>query len=109
VPVLRRLSRTHQSLPVRDALTLLTSKWHEERLLALFLLVDHDRRADAAGRQLGAALLSALADTLGSAFTPDVRDVWATAYAIVAAVMRRALTRAERPSLARAGEQIGRS
>ena len=46
---------------------------------------------------VGAALLSALADTLGSAFTPEVRDAWATAYAIVAAVMRRALTRAEGP------------
>ena len=39
VPVLRQLARTHRSLPVDDALTLLASKWHEERSLALFLLV----------------------------------------------------------------------
>ena len=45
---------------------------------------------------VGAALLAALEDTLGvDAFTPDVRHAWATAYALVAAVMRRALTRAD--------------
>jgi 3-methyladenine DNA glycosylase AlkD len=51
VPVLRRLARTHRALPVDDALTLLTSKWHEERSLALFLLVGHYKRADQAGKQ----------------------------------------------------------
>ena len=51
VPALRELARTHRSLSVDDALTLLTSKWHEERTLALFLLVGHYRRADPAGKQ----------------------------------------------------------
>ena len=51
VPVLRRLARTHRSVSVDDALTLLTSKWHEERSLALFLLVGHYQRADGRGRQ----------------------------------------------------------
>lgn len=51
VPVLRRLARVHQDLPVADVLTLLESKWHEERLLALLLLVSHYRRADVAGKQ----------------------------------------------------------
>jgi len=44
---------------------------------------------------VGSALLAALEDTLGTAFTPELRDGWATAYALVAAVMRRALTRGE--------------
>src|SRR6185369_9322737 len=43
---------------------------------------------------VGAALLAALEDTLGAAYTPAVRDAWATCYALVAAVMRRALLRA---------------
>lgn len=51
VPVLRALARKHGSLPVHDALTLLQSKWHEERSLALFLLVSHYKRADASGKQ----------------------------------------------------------
>lgn len=42
---------------------------------------------------VGAALLRALASTLGSAFTADVHDAWARAYGLVAAVMRRALER----------------
>ena len=32
-----------------DTHEMLTSKWHEERLLAIVLLVDRYRRADAAG------------------------------------------------------------
>jgi 3-methyladenine DNA glycosylase AlkD len=51
VPVLRQLARTYRSLSVDDALTLLTSRWHEERSLALFLLVGHYQRADHAGKQ----------------------------------------------------------
>lgn len=39
VPVLRRLARDYRSLPVDDALALLQSRWHEERLLGLLLLV----------------------------------------------------------------------
>jgi len=39
VPTLRALARTYRSLPASDAVTLLQSKWHEERLLGLLLLV----------------------------------------------------------------------
>lgn len=46
---------------------------------------------------VGSALLLALADTLGEAFTPALRIAWADAYAIVAAVMQRALERAHVP------------
>ena len=51
VPALRHLAKTHRSLPVEDALELLTSEWHEERLLALLLLIGHHARGDAATKQ----------------------------------------------------------
>ena len=51
VPALRKLARTHQSLPIDDALTLLTSDWHEERLLALLILIGHYRRGDTLAKQ----------------------------------------------------------
>src|SRR5262245_43409159 len=44
VPEIRRVARAHRELSLRDTLSLLRSKWHEERLLALVLLVDaYDR------------------------------------------------------------------
>lgn len=43
---------------------------------------------------VGEALLHALSRTLGSAFTAELHDAWAEAYALVASVMQRALTRA---------------
>ena len=46
----------------------------------------HDRDYD----DVGAALIWALQQALGSAFTPAVRDAWREAYALLAAVMRRA-------------------
>jgi hemoglobin-like flavoprotein len=42
---------------------------------------------------VGDALLWALNDVMGPAFTPELRDGWAGAYALVASVMRRALER----------------
>jgi len=48
-----------------------------------------DRQFDS----VGDALLWALSDALGEAFTPEVREAWAQAYAVVASVMRRALGR----------------
>ena len=39
------------------------------------------------------ALLWALADTYGPEFTPELRESWAQAYALVASVMKRALER----------------
>jgi 3-methyladenine DNA glycosylase AlkD len=50
VPVLRRLAWEFCSLPTSDVSALLRSPIHEERLLALILLVDASRRADEAGR-----------------------------------------------------------
>lgn len=39
VPDLRKLSRLYKKLELDDVTVLLQSKWHEERLLALFILV----------------------------------------------------------------------
>jgi 3-methyladenine DNA glycosylase AlkD len=50
VPATRRVARAHRSLSLDDTLLLLRSKWHEERLLALLLLVDAHSRAADAGR-----------------------------------------------------------
>jgi hemoglobin-like flavoprotein len=44
---------------------------------------------------VGDAFLRALNDVLGHAFTPELRDAWAQAYALVSSVMRRALARDE--------------
>ena len=54
--------------------------------------VDH-RHFDSVGE----ALLRAIAATLGDACTRDVHDAWTEVYALVSAVMQRALIRA-RPS-----------
>jgi 3-methyladenine DNA glycosylase AlkD len=50
VPVLRRLAREYETLPRSDLLRLLTSRWHEERLLALIILVRQYRKGDPAQR-----------------------------------------------------------
>lgn len=42
---------------------------------------------------VGDALLWALRDTLGSAFTPELHDAWSQVYKVVASVMLRALER----------------
>jgi 3-methyladenine DNA glycosylase AlkD len=47
VPVLRALARTHRDLPDGGVRSLLRSRFHEERLLALLMLVDRFRRGDA--------------------------------------------------------------
>ena len=39
VPELRRVARVHRALAMRSVMTLLRSSWHEERQLALFMLV----------------------------------------------------------------------
>jgi len=44
VPRLRAIARRSRELSVPDALTLLRSQWHEERLLALLILVEGYRR-----------------------------------------------------------------
>ena len=44
---------------------------------------------------MGEALLTAIGTTLGADYTQEIHDAWADAYALVAAVMKRALVRAE--------------
>jgi 3-methyladenine DNA glycosylase AlkD len=46
VPATRAIMRRHRDLPMADRLRLLKSKYHEERLVALLLLVDAYVRAD---------------------------------------------------------------
>ena len=43
---------------------------------------------------VGEALIHALDETLGSAFTPELLQAWTDAYALVTSVMQRALLRA---------------
>lgn len=42
---------------------------------------------------VGAALLGALEESLGDAFTPKVREAWMETYRMIAAIMRRAAER----------------
>ena len=49
---------------------------------------------------VGEALINALHDVLGEAFTPEVQGAWLEAYTLVASVMRRALVRASFPEVA---------
>jgi len=50
VPVLRKLSIAHQSIPLGDAESLLRSSYHEDRLLALLILVRKYVEAGEAGK-----------------------------------------------------------
>ena len=50
VPPLRALARRFRELPHEQVLTLLRSQWHEQRLLALLLLVEQYRRGTDAER-----------------------------------------------------------
>lgn len=45
VPALRAIARAHRTLPIDEAVGLLASPLHEERLLALMLLIDQYERA----------------------------------------------------------------
>jgi 3-methyladenine DNA glycosylase AlkD len=51
VPVLRQVAREFRGAPLAAALELLRSPLHEERLVALFLLVEQYRRATVAQRE----------------------------------------------------------
>lgn len=50
VPTLRRLVREYGAIDHDDALEMLVSSWHEERLLALLLLAHHYKGGDASRR-----------------------------------------------------------
>ena len=51
VPEVRRLAATHHELALRYVSTLLSSSWHEERLLALFIMVRQHARGAASHRE----------------------------------------------------------
>lgn len=50
VPVLRKLSKAHRDIPLDTLQKLLCSEYHEDRLLALLILVHKFAKADEAGR-----------------------------------------------------------
>jgi 3-methyladenine DNA glycosylase AlkD len=50
VPDLRKLSVKYEALPLRDLSSLLKSRWHEERLLALLILVRQYERGTQSAR-----------------------------------------------------------
>src|SRR5690606_35941675 len=50
VPALRRLAKQYRTLDLPSVTQLLTSRYHEDRLLALLILVEQFRRGDAAQR-----------------------------------------------------------
>jgi len=47
VPALRDLAKRHRDLPAEEAGQLLDSRFHEDRLLALFILIGHFKRVGA--------------------------------------------------------------
>ena len=51
VPALRRLARSHRATTLADLESMLRSKWHEERALALMILADRARKASQDDRQ----------------------------------------------------------
>lgn len=51
VPVLRKLVKKYRGITLSEAEKLLSSVWHEDRMLALLLLIDLYRRGEAAVRQ----------------------------------------------------------
>jgi len=51
VPDVRRIAREFRAMPMKDIRALLASKWHEERLLALVILIHQYEKGDAAVRE----------------------------------------------------------
>jgi 3-methyladenine DNA glycosylase AlkD len=51
VPQLRTVAREYRDMPLKYVVTLLRSPWHEERLLALLIMVGQYARADKPTRQ----------------------------------------------------------
>ena len=51
VPMIRALAKEARGLPADESLLFLRSEWHEARLLALVMLVNAYKKADAAGRE----------------------------------------------------------
>lgn len=51
VPDIRKVAKKHKGVPFGDVSTLLDSPWHEERLVALLILVHNFQKGDAATKQ----------------------------------------------------------
>ncbi len=51
VPAQRKVAKQYRHLPEKEVLALLHNKWHEERLVALFILVDQFKQGDEVTRQ----------------------------------------------------------
>ena len=51
VPVLRKLASEFRALSLEETIRLLHSKWHEQRLLTLLLLVNRFAREDEVGKK----------------------------------------------------------
>ena len=51
VPEQRRIAKKHREIPIEQIVTLLHSRFHEERLTALFLLVNQFQRGDEQKKQ----------------------------------------------------------
>ena len=51
VPDSRKIARKYGGIPLEDVLRLLSSKIHEERLIALLIMVEKYRRADETGKE----------------------------------------------------------
>jgi len=51
VPIIRKLAARFQALSLKDAVELLKSPVHEERLLALIILISKYRRSDSSGKK----------------------------------------------------------
>ena len=102
-PQLRRMFPVDMAAQHRKLAQMLTAAVkgldHLDRLVPV--VQDLGRRhvgygvTDAHYDTVGSALLWTLEKGLGSAFTPDMKDAWATVYGLLATVMKEAAARAE--------------
>lgn len=51
MPVQRRIAKRHRDLAQDDVLTLLQSEWHDERMIALLIMIEQYKRGDAKARK----------------------------------------------------------
>ncbi|HEY6844396.1 MAG TPA: DNA alkylation repair protein [Thermoanaerobaculia bacterium] len=72
VPNVRKIAREFRSLSLDDIRALLASKWHEERLLALIILVNQFGKADDSERRLIYNLYLASTDRINNWDLVDV-------------------------------------
>ncbi len=66
VPAMRVIAKRHSELPLRDIEALLRSPWHEERLVALLILVARFRAGNGTERETIAAFYLAHADRVNN-------------------------------------------